>query len=136
MAVVYIEVDWSREASGATEFGPFRFGETTLATTRQVLGSNGFTFERLSGGTSAGVDGSIKFINSYEVAGGSDAVITFETRISPDEVKTLVESADKTGTAHLAKLDALILARLSYLEEIWGRRGRADPAYKAVHWPE
>ena len=69
-------------------------------------------------------------MNSYEVG---TVIITFYTKISPQEYFTNKSSGTNPSPADYAKLDAISIADAGYAKNEWGDRVY-DPQYKKIEW--
>ena len=128
--IVYLESSWGRRIPGSpTDYPGVNFGETTLAKLRARLGSNGFSYASRSEFKTAG---GIATTNSYEIANTPGAVVTFVSLVRQGDIEALRSGSRKLG--EIAKVDSVILADADYLNGIWGKDRRFDPAAQPVRW--
>lgn len=120
--VLFIENDWSQDdKSTKAPYDGWVFGKTSLNEVRSRFGSNGFTYEKIAfPKTGAGL---VTF-NCYELPGNQPTVLVVVTKLLPKPGIT----ASNIGN-HF-KLDAVIIADPTFLDEIWGNDKKYDPAYK------
>jgi hypothetical protein len=126
--IVYLECDWSGEASGRSEvtesdLPDLKFGKTKLSDLRARFGSNGFAYSK-RGGVITIPDG-VVMLNSYEV--GSN-VVTFYTVAG-----AFADAGKGAGIAERAELDAISIADAQYAKSEWGECVY-DPKYKKIEW--
>ncbi len=114
--IVFIESDWGGDAGkAATDIPGLTFGSSTLADIRRRFGSNGFGFQS---NVVSMIDKDIVSFNCYHVGDDGDLVAVFVTRLPMSRVPMVSGKPEpKLGEGHL---DAVILASLVYLKEIWG----------------
>jgi len=128
--IVYMESDWGGDpASAATDIPGLQFGTTTLADIRKKFRSNGFTFKQTLGQVSGD---KLVFYNCYEVGKDPDLIAVFITTLPISDVP-IVDGEPKVDSSK-ARLDAVILANLAYLKEIWGEDRIFDPAHRPIAW--
>ena len=132
--VVYVEADWNQNPEGAaSDFPGLKFGSSTLEDIRKTNGSNGFSYQTTAMGES---DGNLITFNAYRIENKPGSVVVFVTSLNIAELRKKVGNREPTQ-ADLPgnfKLDALILADESYLDEIWGKEKIYDPLNKPIMW--
>ena len=128
--IVFIESDWGGDITGATTEVPgMQFGTTTLGDIRRKFQSNGFGFKSNLG---QATDADLVFFNCYQIDSDPDLIAVFITTLPIKDVP-VVDGKPKldSGQGHL---DAVILASLEYLKEIWGEERIFDATYHPVPW--
>lgn len=128
--IVYMESDWGGDpTSAATDVPGMIFGVTTLADIRKKFGSNGFAFKANFGQVTS--DNLVSF-NCYQIDGNPDLIAVFVTTLPIKDIPVVAgEPKPDLGQGHL---DAVILASLAYLKEIWGEDRVFDATYHPVAW--
>ena len=132
--VVYIEVDWNKNPEGAaSDFPGLKFGLSTLEDIRKVDGSNGFSYQTTAMGES---NGNLITFNAYRIENKPGIAVVFVTVLNIAELRKKIGNRESTqaDVPGNLKLDALILADESYLDEIWGKEKSYDPANKPIKW--
>ncbi len=126
--IVFIESDWGGDAAkAATDIQGLTFGSTTLADIRTKFGSNGFGFKS---NVVSVIDKDIVSFNCYPIAGDGDRVLVVVTELPVSSVPIVGgEPAPKLGEG---RLNAVIIASLAYLKEIWGEHTISDRAVRPV----
>lgn len=128
--IVYMESDWGkRQAGSPSDFPGLAFGSTTLRDIRKHFGNNGFAFRAHVGFPTS--DGTALF-NCYQLTASASTVVAFVTIISGQQGEEVL--ANKLVGEDAAKLDALILADMPYLETIWGKEKIFDGSYRPIGW--
>jgi hypothetical protein len=132
--IVYIETDWNQTPEGAaSDFPGLKFGSSTLEDIRKTNGSNGFSYRTTAMGES---NGNLITFNAYRIENKPGIVAVFVTALNIAELRKKIGNREPTQ-ADLSgnlKLDALILADESYLDEIWGKEKTYDPANTPIKW--
>ncbi len=120
--IVFIESDWGGDAAtAATDVPGVTFGSTTLADIRKRFGSNGFGF---TSNVVSVIGENVVSFNCYRVAGDGDQVLVVVTTLPRNSIPIVDgQPAPKLGEGHL---DAVILASLAYLKELWGAETISD----------
>lgn len=121
--IVYVELDWIH--SPKTGLGGFDFG-MTLEQIRQRNGSNGYSYTTTAMNRAG--DQLITF-NAYTLTKPKGVVAVFVTVLNiPELQKQLGNKKPSDGVmGKNFKLDAVILAEETYLDELWGREKIYDP---------
>lgn len=123
--VVYMENDWLQDPNnGQSLFSDFTFGKTTLKEIRDKFSTNGFTYESRVGFTT---ETDVIMFNCFEFDSKNNEILVTITKVS------LNEDITKENVASKLKLDALIIADKSYLDEIWGKDKVYDPNFKKIN---
>ena len=128
--IVYVESDWGGDAAGAASEVPgLTFGVTALNDIRRKFQSNGFGFKS---NVVRVIGPDVVSFNAYQIKGRGDLVAVFVTRLPISSIPMV----DGKPAPQLGKgrLDAVILADLAYLQEIWGQDRLFDPTYQPVEW--
>ncbi len=126
--IVFIESDWGGEgAKPATDLPGVNFGATSLADIRKKFGSNGFSFKAHS---VKALGDELVSVNCFELAVDKNKVLAFASAMPIAQL----ESADKPPPTDKLKVQAVILADMTYLQSIWGADRVADPKYRPVQW--
>lgn len=129
---VYIEKDWDGKPSDSlTSIHGVRYGSTTLNDLRAMFGSNGIGYS--SNAVALSADNSSLTLNNCWQTNTSDPdqapLYCFITRAERKDFNNI--KAEKNAGAY-AKVDAVILARPSFLKEIWGLQAKRAPDYQPV----
>jgi len=128
--ILYVESDHGRDAANTPADAPgFTFGTTSLADIREKFQSNGFGFKANLGRV---MGANLVSFNCYGIKGHDDLVVVFVTLLPVSGIPIV----DGKPVVNLGKghLDAVILANLAYLQDIWGQDRLFDPAYHPVDW--
>ncbi len=134
--ILYIERDWCREPRNTTtDFPGFTFGVTTLEDIRKANRSNGFTYQSNAMGQAGG---ELFTFNAYRLKDATGLVVVFVTTLNIAEVRRKLGNKDSSpeDIPKNLRLDALILAEESYLDEIWGIQKAYDKENKPIGWGE
>ena len=123
--ILFLEEDALPGAPNATPVPGLTLGATTLADLRRRFGSNGMGFE--SNAETLGA-GRLTGVNCFELRHAPGVFVAFVTQLSAADTKTPVEPGNGV-------LVAIIVARKSYLQEIWGEKLLHDPAYRPIVLP-
>jgi hypothetical protein len=128
--IVYVKSDWGGDPkSAAIEVPGMQFGTTTLSDIRKKFGSNGFAFKSNLGGIT---DDNLVGLNCYQIDSNPDLIVVFVTTQPIKDVPTVAgKPKPDSGKGHL---DAVILASLEYLKQIWGEDRIFDTTYHPVAW--
>jgi hypothetical protein len=122
--VVYMENDWLQDPSSRQPlFSNFTFGKTTLKEIRDKFGTNGFTYKSKG---SFKTDTDLITFNCFEFDSKNNEILVTITKVS------LSEAVTEENIASKLKLDALIIADKSYLDEIWEKEKVFDPNFKKI----
>ena len=126
---IWIEEDWAGNPEESTSsVGKLQFGSTSLGDIREGLGSNGFAFNKEP---FIQDESSVATFNSYELTDQPDSVISFVTRARK------LDDTDPPPDFSVEKaflLNALILARTSFAELMWGNDKVFATDYEAIPW--
>lgn len=129
-AIVFIESDWGGDAKNAvTEVPGLTFGVSTLADIRAKFQSNGFGFKT---NVMQVIGSDLVSLNCYQIKGDDDLVAVFVTALPISSVP--VVAGKPQPDSGQGRLNAVILAKLAYLKDLWGADRLFDPAYKPVDW--
>lgn len=126
--VLFIEMrsaaDNPTDSPASAQIDGITFGETTRADLHARFGSEGVVFADVG---RTGVFGEIAvYFTNYEIA-GSDTVVSFVT------IQPLADASEETANQSI--LDSVVVARGSYLDQVWGgNRGRL-PGYVPISDP-
>jgi hypothetical protein len=132
--IVYLECDWSRNPdSGTTDFPGFEFGTTTLEKIRATNGSNGFSYKSNAMNR---VGGELVTFNAYGIKDKPGLVAVFVTILNIVELRKRRDNKEPGAddVARNLKLDAVILAEETYLDELWGKEKIYDKEAKPISW--
>jgi hypothetical protein len=122
--IVYMENDWLQDAQNRQPlFSEFSFGKTTLSDIRSKFGTNGFTYK--SRGPFKTNTHLIMF-NCFEFDSPNNEILVTITKVALNENLTAENLASK------CKLDALIIADKTYLDNTWGKGKVLDKNYKKI----
>ena len=134
--IVYLECDWGKNPESAiTDFPGFKFGITTLEKIRAANGSNGFSYK--SNAMNSAGDQLFTF-NAYNIEGKPGQVVVFVTALNMADLQKRRDNKEP-GADSMAKnltLDAIVLAKESYLDGIWGKEKIYDKEAKPIVWAE
>ena len=123
--ILFVEEDRRPAAANATPLPGLTLGATTLADLRRRFGSNGMGFasngETMQAGRPTGV-------NCFELRHAPGVFVAFVTQLSPADTTPPID----TGKGMLV---AIIVARKTYLQEIWGETLLRDLAYRPILLP-
>lgn len=124
--VVFMENDWLQGEKGVKPlFSNFRFGETSLKDIRAKFSTNGFTYKSQS---MIPTKTHVILFNCFEFDSENNEVLVTITKVP------IKEDITEKNLAVKAKLDALIIADLNYLDKIWGKDKAYDPQFKKIQW--
>lgn len=129
--IVFLEED--RNAVSAANDFPLPglvLGSATLDDIRRRFGSNGIGFASNAETLHAG---SLIGINCYELRHAPGVLVAFVTRLAPSDPAG--ERAMKAIDTGSGVLEAIMVAKGTYLEEIWGDQLLFDPHYKPIDVP-
>ena len=122
--VIFMENDWLQDPAAKQALLPgFTFGETSLADIRKRFGSNGFAFES---GAFSQTETHLILFNCYEFDSAGEEILVVITKVPLDA------DVNEENLARTAKLEALIIASKSYLDENWGATKTYDPNNKKI----
>lgn len=123
--IVYMENDWLQDPNGSEPlFSNFAFGKTTLKDIREKFSTNGFTYK--SRGYFTTKTDLIMF-NCFEFDSKNNEILVTITKVS------LTENVTQENIASKLKLNALIIADKTYLDEIWDKDKIYDPNFKKIN---
>ena len=122
--VVYMENDWLQDANNRKPlFSDFSFGQTTLKDIRNKFSTNGFTYKTRAAFTT---ETDLIEFNCFEFDSKNNEVLVTITKVS------LSENVTEENVASKLKLDALIIADKTYLDETWGKEKIFDKNYRKI----
>lgn len=122
--VVFMENDWLQSPDARqTLFSGFEFGKTTLKDIRAKFGTNGFSYR--SRGAFTTEEDLIEF-NCFEFDSPNHEVLVMITKVS------LKANLTEDNVADNLRLDAMIIADKTYLDNEWGTEKVYDPNYKKI----
>ena len=128
--IVYLESDWGGRQFGVpSDFPGMTFGKTNLADIRTQTGNNGFAYKT---NALVRVSDGLALFNCYQFSKNTRLVVAFVTKLPTSSGGDV--QAKRLSVGQAAKLDALVLADMSYLETIWGKEKTFDPAYNPIDW--
>ena len=123
--IVYMENDWLQDPNNRQPlFSNFIFGKTTLKDIRNKFSTNGFTYKSRGSFTT---ETDLITFNCFEFDSKNNEVLVTITKVS------LKENVTEENVASKLKLDALIIADKSYLDEIWKKDKVYDPNFKKIN---
>ena len=122
--VVYMENDCLQDANNRKPlFSDFSFGQTTLKDIRNKFSTNGFTYKTRAAFTT---ETDLIEFNCFEFDSKNNEVLVTITKVS------LSENVTEENVASKLKLDALIIADKTYLDETWGKEKIFDKNYRKI----
>lgn len=123
--VVYMENDWLQDATGNQPlFSDFIFGQTTLRDIRNKFSTNGFVHKnKFAFPTKT----DLIMFNCFEFDSKNNEILVTVTKVA------LAKNVTEENVADHLKLEALIIADKTYLDEIWGKDKSFDPNYKKIN---
>lgn len=122
--VVYMENDWLQDIKARQPlFSDFEFGQTTLRDIRKKFGTNGFTYKSRGPFTT---DKYLIEFNCFEFDSPNDEILITITKM------LLTANVTENSVADSLKLDAIIIAKKSYLDGEWGKEKLYDRNYKKI----
>jgi hypothetical protein len=122
--IVYMENDWLQNPKARKPlFSDFQFGQTSLRDIRKKFGTNGFVYN--TRGTFTTDEDLIAF-NCFEFDTPNNEILVTITKVS------LTAQISEENVADKLKLDAIILADKTYLDQEWGAEKMYDKNYKKI----
>lgn len=122
--IVYMENDWMQDPKASKPlFTDFVFGTTTLADIRVRFGNNGFAYKA---GSMSKTSKFLILFNCYQFDSKTGEVLVLITKVPLDIYVT------EETVASNAKLDAIIIADMAYLDGIWETEKLFDPDYRKI----